>query len=148
MIYLGNIVRQITVTSLLLLACGKAVPAPAANLTQDSLMEPYCTSPLPGVSPKLGRTADLTLYWNHSIERDPEFLSYVYSVAYKESAFDPTAISPKQAYGLLQVTRLAMMDAAAYCRIPVLRNMAKLLDPVTNIRYGTCYRLAEQIKME
>lgn len=32
-----------------------------------------------------------------------------------------------------------MMEAAAYCHLPVLRNMDKLLEPITNVKYGSCY---------
>lgn len=38
----------------------------------------------------------------------------------------------------MQMTRGAMLEAAGYCNLsPV--SMQKLLDPDTNIRYGSCY---------
>lgn len=66
-------------------------------------------------------------------------MDYVYAVAWVESAFNPRAVSPKQAYGLLQITRVAMMEAAAYCHIPVVKDMTRLLEPITNVKYGSCY---------
>lgn len=78
-------------------------------------------------------------YALHSISKDPTFIDYVHAIAYIESGFNPKVVSPKQAYGLMQITRVAMMEAAAYCHIPVLRDMTKLLDPILNVKYSTCY---------
>lgn len=85
------------------------------------------------------RILDRSFYNNHSVEKDPEFIDYVYAITAAESNFDPTLISDKEAYGLMQLTSGGMIDGAAYCRIPILRDLRKLLDPVTNIKYSTCY---------
>lgn len=93
---------------------------------------------LPEVSRKLP-TSKYELYRKHSVLADSVFLQYVYAIVWNESGFNPKARSTKDAYGLMQMTQIAMLEAAAYCHLPVLRSMDKLLDPGTNIKYGTCY---------
>lgn len=69
---------------------------------------------------------------------DPVGMRYVLAVIHVESRFNPSAVSDKQAYGLMQVTEVAALDAVLSCRLPVVP-MSNLLDGPTNIRYGTCY---------
>lgn len=69
---------------------------------------------------------------------DEETVKLIVSIMYVESRFRPESISKSAAYGLMQMTRVAMLEAADYCDLPIV-GMDKLLDPVQNIRYGSCY---------
>lgn len=79
------------------------------------------------------------LYKKHSVDKDDEFLEYLYSVMYVESGFNKTAISHADAYGLLQMTRVAVEEAVKHCNLRPLGDMNKLHDSVTNVKYGSCY---------
>lgn len=79
------------------------------------------------------------LYLKHSRRKDDLFLRYMFAVIYVESGFNRNARSPKDAYGLMQMTAVAVQDAQAYCKLRAVPDMAHLFDSVTNIRYGTCY---------
>lgn len=62
----------------------------------------------------------------------------VLAVIAAESGFNAGAKSSANALGLMQVTDLAMLDAAVHCnRSPV--PLALLYDATTNIIFGTCY---------
>lgn len=75
---------------------------------------------------------------SHSLSKDPEFLKSLMAVMYVESRFNPDAVSPKGAHGLLQMTPPAVLDAALECNLaPV--PIESLLDPATNVRFGSCY---------
>lgn len=78
------------------------------------------------------------LYEKHSREKSSDFLILLYSVMYTESGFRARAISEAKAYGLMQITNVAMREASAQCDLPVIP-MEKLLDSATNVRYGSCY---------
>lgn len=77
-------------------------------------------------------------YKKHSVRKDAPFLTLMHAVIHKETQFQPNLISSAKAYGLMQVTEVAMREAARHCEIPVVP-MKKLLDVATNIRYGSCY---------
>ncbi len=63
----------------------------------------------------------------------------MHAITWIESHFDPRVKSHRDAYGLMQMTHVAMLEAAAYCHLPVLKSMDRLYDIPTNIQYGTCY---------
>lgn len=87
-----------------------------------------------------GTLALPALYKKHSVLKEDEFLMVLFSIMSVESGFDRRAHNEGgNAYGLLQVTPVAMKDAAVECRIPVLKDMTALFDSATAVRYGTCY---------
>jgi hypothetical protein len=53
-----------------------------------------------------------------------------------ESNLNPNATSSVGAAGLFQITKLATIDAAIFCSIPLIGNP---YDPAFNTRIGTCY---------
>lgn len=63
----------------------------------------------------------------------------LFAVMYVESRFRTGVISPRGAYGLMQVTVDAVADSAEYCHFPVVSNMDEMLLAQTNIKYGSCY---------
>lgn len=73
------------------------------------------------------------------ISQDPSFVKLVYAVIYVESRFNPTARSHKDAYGLMQMTEPAVIDAAKHCSLRPIPDMDHLFDVKTNIQYGSCY---------
>lgn len=79
------------------------------------------------------------LYKRHSVRKDGEFLELVQAVIRNESNFSARVVSGAAAYGLMQVTRVAALDAAAYCNLRPIGSMDELLDSATNVRYGSCY---------
>ena len=71
---------------------------------------------------------------------DPElYVKLIYSVIYVESRGNPKALSPADAYGMMQVTEAAAYDAAKYCSMPPLPSPEYLFDMQTNIKFGSCY---------
>jgi soluble lytic murein transglycosylase-like protein len=84
-----------------------------------------------------GRSVDLSTVYKASIRKDDEFLTYLLAVIYVESRFIPTAVSHRNAYGLMQITPPAISDASVHCRIPA-RVSNKFHIP-TNVQYGSCY---------
>lgn len=81
------------------------------------------------------------LYRKHSASEEEEFLEYMFSIMYVESAFNRKAVSHADAYGLMQMTRIAVEDAVlkGNCNLRPLGDMNKLHDSVTNVKYGTCF---------
>lgn len=80
-----------------------------------------------------------------SLSGDGSFLSLVVAIIAVESQFNAAAISSSGAVGLMQVTTIGAIEAERQC--PRLAKMGnehgrhpaiKLLDPVNNVRYGTC----------
>jgi len=61
------------------------------------------------------------------------------SIISAESDFKQTAISNRNAYGLMQLTRPAVIDAARECGLSETIKMTELLDVHKNVMYGTCY---------
>lgn len=55
-----------------------------------------------------------------------------------ESNYNAEAISDKQAYGLMQMTQDAADEATITCHLPLIF-IESLLNPETNIQYGSCY---------
>lgn len=85
-------------------------------------------------------TGTVDKYRNASLTKDEEFLEYVLSIMYVESGFNAGAISPMDARGLMQMTSIAVKEAAGNC--PSLRplgDVAKLHDSTTNVKYGSCF---------
>ena len=79
------------------------------------------------------------LYRNHSVSKEDTFVKYLFAVIYVESRFNKAALSPQQAYGLMQMTLVAVQDAEIHCKLKPVLNMEHLFDSATNIRYGSCY---------
>jgi membrane-bound lytic murein transglycosylase MltF len=78
------------------------------------------------------------LYSRASTDKDVEFRLYMLAVIYTESRFDSKAVSIADAHGLMQMTELAVIDAAKHCNLRPVR-MDNLFDSYTNVQYGTCY---------
>jgi hypothetical protein len=79
-----------------------------------------------------------TIYLN-SVSKDPAFLRKLLAVISVESNFNPRAHSTAEAYGLMQMTEVAVSSATGYCDLRPLRRMELLYEPSTNVRYGSCY---------
>jgi hypothetical protein len=73
------------------------------------------------------------------VSQDSEFVKLVYAVVYVESKFNPEAKSDKEAYGLMQMTSAAVIDASKHCSLRPIPDMNHLFDAKTNIQYGSCY---------
>lgn len=86
--------------------------------------------------PDTARLPDL--YSRASTDKDIEFGLYMMAVIYTESRFDSNAVSHAAAHGLMQMTELAVIDAAKHCNLPPVR-MDNLFDSYTNVQFGTCY---------
>jgi membrane-bound lytic murein transglycosylase MltF len=78
------------------------------------------------------------LYSRASTDKDVEFRLYMMAVIYTESRFDSKAVSIADAHGLMQMTEIAVIDAAKHCNLQPVR-MDNLFDSYTNVQYGTCY---------
>lgn len=74
----------------------------------------------------------------YSVRKDQEFLYYLHTIIHVESDYNPKAISSAGAIGLMQLTGLAVVDAAKFCDMP-LPVISYLTDPDINVMYGTCY---------
>jgi hypothetical protein len=75
-----------------------------------------------------------------SLNQEEEFMEYLLSIIYVESRFDGKAVSNMDARGLMQMTEIAVREAAISC--PSLRplgDIAKLHDSHTNVKYGSCF---------
>lgn len=81
------------------------------------------------------------LYKRNSVVNTTEFIEYVLSVIYVESRFRSDARSDKEAYGLMQMTSIAVEDAVEHCGLRPLGSggIESLFDTATNITYGSCY---------
>jgi len=86
--------------------------------------------------PEIDTLSDL--YSRASTDKDVEFRLYMLAVIYTESRFDSKAVSIADAHGLMQMTELAVIDAAKHCNLRPVR-MDNLFDSYTNVQYGTCY---------
>jgi soluble lytic murein transglycosylase-like protein len=78
-------------------------------------------------------------YLSPYIRYGSEFVKYTLAIIYVESRFRPDAISPMDAYGLMQMTEIAVREAQQECGLRHVYDMRHLLDPTTNIEYGICY---------
>lgn len=118
---------------------GAEIPVPTAG---DVLTDWYrCGMRLLELS---GRTEDYlaklpTYYRSNSTNPNPEFIRYMYAVIYVESRFNRNAHSSQEAYGLMQLTPVAIQDASAECGLRRIKNMDRLYDSGLNIQYGSCY---------
>jgi soluble lytic murein transglycosylase-like protein len=93
-----------------------------------------------------GRQLDLETVHYVSARKDSEFLTYLLALAYVESRFITTAISSRNARGIMQLTPPAVTDAGEYCRIPRQLTVKQLHNMSTNVTYGSCFlaRLREK----
>lgn len=71
--------------------------------------------------------------------KDKEFMQYVMAISFVESTFRKDVISPMNAHGLMQMTPIAVREAERFCKLPEIDSMDQMLDPYTNVKYGTCY---------
>lgn len=94
-----------------------------------------CTKKLLEMAGRAGDTP--AQYTIPSHNQDSVFLEYLVSLIYVESRFNRMAISGKGARGVMQITPIAVAEAALYCKLP--RNPKDIHDVSTNIQYGSCY---------
>ncbi len=86
-----------------------------------------------------GRSINLDTVYSASRVRTDEFLTYLLAIAYVESRFIPNAVSHKNAYGVMQVTRPAILDAAAHCKLNSAPTVQQLFTVSRSVTYGSCY---------
>lgn len=79
------------------------------------------------------------VYLESKRKDDEVFMTMTHAVITAESLWEPGAISPAGARGLMQLTRPAVVDAARHCGLDEDISPDKLYNPHINIRYGTCY---------
>ncbi len=100
------------------------VDAPAA--ARHGTMSPVYSTPIdyptPALEPKWGFTIDKAL---------------VYAIAYQESRFNPRAVSPAGAVGMMQLMPEAAARAAGDDKLNA--DMSPLFDPAFNLRVGQDY---------
>jgi len=79
-------------------------------------------------------------FYSDSVDKSPQFLSYLLAMAYVESRFDDAAKSGTGARGILQVTRIGAEAAAEVCFLPILtgQNLLLLHKPNENVLYASC----------
>lgn len=69
---------------------------------------------------------------------DQVFHEYLLAIIYVESGFNVHAISSKGAMGLMQLTRVAILDATTHCGMGIPATL-NVYDPALNVRLGSCY---------
>lgn len=94
-------------------------------------------SPTPGAAPRIAARADyptpeLSPRSGFTIDR-----ALVYAIVRQESAFNPQAVSPKGAVGLMQLMPEAAARAAGDDKLRA--DMSPLFDPALNLRVGQDY---------
>lgn len=99
-----------------------------------------CGSKLLLMSGRLqGETGKLLTLYTRSVRRtDTVFLQHLMALIFIESKFNRNATSHAGAYGLTQLTDVAIKDAAKYCHLPV-KKASELFDVSQNVKYGACY---------
>lgn len=121
----------------------RSFPSPAEELSSPASLSPssLCGQKLLKSVGKTGPAAEKlpALYQKHSRSRDELFLKYMFAIIYVESSFNRNARSDKDAYGLMQMTEIAVLDAVRHCNLRRIVSMESMYDSATNIRYGTCY---------
>ncbi len=93
---------------------------------------------LAGISDETGRRPSPYLIDAILAETGPVDGGLILSLISVESSFQANARSSVGAAGLMQVTRGAMIDGAAWCGLPTV-SLASLYIPAINVRYGSCY---------
>ena len=61
----------------------------------------------------------------------------IWSIIRQESAFSPRAVSPSNAYGLMQLLKPTMQETANWLRVKNFRLSCDIYDPKMNVRFGT-----------
>ncbi|MFC3080334.1 lytic transglycosylase domain-containing protein [Phenylobacterium terrae] len=97
-------------------------PAPARPGTMSPIYGQVIDYPTPTLEPKWGFTIDKAL---------------VYAIAYQESRFNPMAVSPAGAVGMMQLMPEAAARAAGDDKLKA--DMSPLFDPAFNLRVGQDY---------
>lgn len=114
----------------------EVVPSPAQLEQSPTWVQ--CGQLLKSMTPNQQSLSELDIS-RHSVSQSSEFLEWVMAIIYVESAFNRKATSTAKAHGLMQMTRVAVVDAVSHCGLKPMTDLTRLFDPATNIRYGTCY---------
>lgn len=88
----------------------------------------------------------IEVFERSSYSKDPDFITLAVALTAVESGFNSKALSSSGAVGLMQVTPIGAKEAEQQCpaflapgrgeRLMALNK--RLLDPDTNVKYGTC----------
>lgn len=84
----------------------------------------------------IGEIAD---YLTPYIQYGSDIVKHIIAVIYVESRFRADAISNRDAYGLMQMTEIAVREAQQSCGLRHIYDMQHLLNPAINLQYGVCY---------
>lgn len=107
----------------------------ANEVQAGALTGQACTKKLLEMAGRAGETPSQYTIPSHN--QDPEFLEYLVSLIYVESRFNSKAVSGKGARGVMQITPIAVTEAAQHCKLPLVPK--DIHDLNTNIQYGSCY---------
>jgi len=67
-----------------------------------------------------------------------KYMQYLFSLMYVESRFSPSATSHVGAYGMGQMTDVAMIEASRYCNLSP-KKALEVHDSRDQVRYSSCY---------
>lgn len=123
----------------------ETMPDELHYLAVPSIVE-NCSRKILGEVEGQAHSPSLPIGVTYTIAEDEETVKLILAIIYVESRFRPNLISKAKAYGLMQITKGAMLEGSEYCGLPVIP-VTKLLDSAINIRYGSCYlhKLLEEL---